>query len=362
MTLSHEMLWWILGLAMAAWLGLGVAMLVLHGWRKRRQRVRGEAMAALSLAFARYATGSTSAVELSAQVSGVPADAFWQTLENYADAVSGDEWNKVASVVSQVPRVQDEVRNLEDRAAWRRALAARHIGMLSMNAPLDRLRAAMDRGPMIVTFTAALALARLHDREALVWLLEHPAATHGQDRHRLTALLKRFGREFVADLRNTLIGCSGDRTIGLAAIETLGIFRDLDSRELLEVLLRESGLEARASAARALGALRSPASVPVLCRALEDPAWQVRAQAARSLGAVRSDDAIEPLTRATSDSSWWVRRNTTYALARHGEAGLKALLSLSQMSPDRYAREMAVEVLQMLEWDRHSHGGLARVE
>ena len=360
--LSRQVLWWILSLGLAAGLGLGVAMLVLHAWRKRHLRLRAEATGSLSMAFARYATGSTSAAELAARVSGAPAEAFWQTLENYADAVSGDEWTKVASVVSRTPHVQHELRNLEHRTAWRRAIAARHIGMLSLDAPLERLRTAMERGPMMVTFTAALALARLHDRQTLVWLLEHPQATDGQDRHRLTALLKRFGREFVADLRNALIGCSQDSTIALAAIETLGIFRDLDSRELLEQFVRESGLEARASAARALGALRSPASAPVLCRALDDPAWQVRAQAARSLGDVRSDIAIEPLARATSDSSWWVRRNTAYSLARQGERGLDELLRLSQLSPDRYVREMTVEVLQMLEWDRRSRGGIARVE
>jgi HEAT repeat protein len=207
-----------------------------------------------------------------------------------------------------------------------------------------------------------LSLARLRDREALVWLLAHPEATDRQDRHQLTALLKRFGRSFASELRAALAGRTDESRIRLAAIDALGIFRDQESRELLESVLREPGLEARAAAARALGAMRSSASVPALCQALRDPAWPVRAQAARALGAIGSDDAVEPLSRATSDASWWVRRNTAYALARHGETGLEALLQLSQLSPDRYVREMTVEVLQILEWDQRSHGGLARVE
>jgi HEAT repeat protein len=361
-TIPQSALHWILSLAFAAFIELGLAMIVIHAWRRRSIRVRGEAMGRLSLAFARYGTGSTSAAELCAKIDRVSAKEFWETLENYADAVSGNEWSRLAYVVSQLPKVRQEARNLSHRDAWRRALAARHMGMLSVAAPLDRLRAAMVGGPMIVTFTAALALARAHDREALRWLLAHPKATQSQDRHRLTALLKRFGPEFAAELRESLDRGTDEHQIGLATIEVLGIFRDEESRERLEAILRQAGLEARASAARALGAIGSGDSVPALCEALKDPDWRVRAQAASSLGAAPFDSAVEPLLLATSDSSWWVRRNTAYALARHGEPGLDALLRLSQLSPDRYVREMSVEVLQMLEWESVSHGGLSRVE
>jgi hypothetical protein len=361
-TLSHTVLLWILSLSIAACVELGLAMLVVHAVVRRHRRIRGRAMSRLSLAFARYATGSKSAAELAAEISAVPSDALWETLEDFADAVSGDEWRKVAKVVCTLPNVHHEIRNLEHGAAWRRALAARHMGMLADAAPFDRLRAAMERGPMIVTLTAALALARLRDREALRWLLAHPQATQGQDRQRLTALLKRFGASFVPDFRSALAAGTCETAIGLATIEVLGVFKDAGSHERLESILRESGLEARASAARALGAIHASASIPSLCEALKDSEWQVRAQAARALGTIGSDAPVEPLSNAMSDSSWWVRRNAAYALARHGEAGLVALLRQSQFSSDRFVREMTVEVLQMLEWDRHSHGGLSRVE
>lgn len=362
MTLSHTVLLWILSLSIAACVELGLGMLVVHAVLRRRRRARGKAMSRLSLAFARYATGSKSAAELAAEISAVPSDALWETLEDFADAVSGDEWSRVAKVVCTLPNVHQEIRNLEHGAAWRRALAARHMGMLADAAPFDRLRAAMQRGPVIVTLTAALALARLRDREALRWLLAHPGATRGQDRHRLTALLKRFGPEFVPELRAALAGGSCETQIGLATIETLGIFGDTGSREQLEHILRSGSIEARTSAGRALGAIRAPESSAALCAALEDADWHVRAQAARSLGELDSDESVVALSRSTSDSSWWVRRNTAYALARLGERGLDELLRLSQFSPDRYVREMTVEVLQMLEWDRRSRGGIARVE
>ena len=356
------MLLWILSLAIAACVELSVGMLLLHGWRARRRRARAEAIGELSMAFARHVTGRLSAVELRAKIAAVPDDAFWQTLENYADTVSGDEWARIANVVSRIPNVHHEVRRLRHRAPWRRALAVRHLGMLSVAAPVERLREAMAGGPMIVTLTAALALARLRDRAALRWLLAHPAATERQDRRILTAVLKRFGPEFVPELRDALRPGSPETRIGIATIEVLGIFGDRGSREPLEAILRGGAVESRTSAARALGAIRLPEALPALLAALSDPDWPVRAQAARSLGALELDGAVETLAEAACDASWWVRRNVAYALARLGARGLDQLLRVSQLSSDRYAREMSVEVLQMLEWERRSRGGISRVE
>lgn len=362
MTPSHTLLLWILSLAFAACLEFAAGMLIYHAWRARRLRRLTREVAALSLAFARHATGQMSVEDLRERIRATPEDAFWETLESYADAVSGDEWTRIVNVVRELPRVEREIRRLGHRAPWRRALAIRHLGMLSIAAPLERLRQAMTEGPMVVTLTAALALARLRDREALCWLLSHPEATRRQDRHRLTALLKRFGPEFVPEVRAALADGSCETQIGLAMIEVLGIFADAGSRPRLEDILRTGGVEARTSASRALGAIRAPESAAALCEALRDTDWRVRAQAARSLGELESHDAVDALSRATSDSSWWVRRNTAYSLARHGERGMEVLLRLSQLSPDRYVREMTIEVLQMLEWDRRSRGGIARVE
>ena len=118
----------------------------------------------------------------------------------------------------------------------------------------------MKRGPMLVTLTAALALARLGDREVCAWLLAHPEATERQDRHRLTALLKRFGPR----CRRRIARCAAPALV--RSHHRPGC--DRSARHLPRSrLARAAGehsapgrtLEARASAARALGALRSRA-------------------------------------------------------------------------------------------------------
>jgi hypothetical protein len=58
--------------------------------------------------------------------------------------------------------------------------------------------------------------------------------------------------------------------------------------------------------------------------------------------------------------SWWVRRNAAYALGSLGVAGRAELIAIAGRSDDPFARGAAYEVLQALEWDRESPGGVTR--
>jgi HEAT repeat protein len=232
-----------------------------------------------------------------------------------------------------------------------------------IDAPANRepLRRAMAAGPSTVTLTAALALARIHDHAALVWLLDHSETLAPLSRHQLVALIKRFGPESLPTLRFGLAAADFERPSGLAAVDVLGLWRDPESREPLEALMAEGGLEARIAAARALGSLAAGESVPALCAALQDRAWQVRSQAARALGGLGATATIAALAPCLRDVSWWVRRNAAYALGRLGTAGAAQLSEIASFDSDRYARGAASEVLQALEWDLVSPGGLSRV-
>src|SRR5205807_691786 len=77
----------------------------------------------------------------------------------------------------------------------------------------------------------------------------------------------------------------------------------------------------------ALGAFPHPESTPALTRLAGDAAWPVRAQAARSLGML-ADPATLPLVHAAlRDPDWWVRLRSGLALTRFGSAGRNALLA-----------------------------------
>lgn len=106
-------------------------------------------------------------------------------------------------------------------------------------------------------------------------------------------------------------------------------------------------LDVRAAALRALGSLPGlPAgSDEPLRRALADPVDVVRAQASRAARLLPPSEGLAALNDLLADPSWWVRRAAAEALAAAGPIGRAALRDATRTHPDRFARQMAAQVL-----------------
>jgi len=131
-----------------------------------------------------------------------------------------------------------------------------------------------------------------------------------------------------------------------AVAEALGLLGERAARPAIERLLADESVDMRVSACRALGRLAAIESGTALLHALRDDAWAVRAQAAKALGLARVMIAVPALGECLTDRSWWVRRHSAYALARLGYDGKQMLHSIAADSPDPYARDMALEVIE----------------
>lgn len=315
----------------------------------------------VGVAFARFLAGEIQGDELLETVGQARPDAFWAALDAFMAGASEEERRQLSGQLLTLPAVRRERGSLRDLSSWRRALAARRLGMLDAPEMCEPLRKAMARGPERVTLTAALALARLRDRQALRWLLQHPRATRKRTRRQLAGLLERFGPEVVEVLRAALASGDAAAPIYAAAIDVLGLRGDLESVGRLEGVLRSGPLDARVAAARALGRIAAPGSRPALIAALDEDAWQVRAQAARALGAIPDPANVAPLAGRVGDVAWWVRRHAAYALGRHGEEGARALEEIDRSDQDLFAADVAREVLQRLEWEEEAPGAFHRV-
>jgi HEAT repeat protein len=111
--------------------------------------------------------------------------------------------------------------------------------------------------------------------------------------------------------------------------------------------ISHSDPEVRAAALRAMGRL---ARVPMRARdaviiALADDTEFVRVQAARAAAFVPAQNAMTALYEALGDPSWWVRRAAAESLAARDAWGVDALKKASVSHPDRFARDMAAQVL-----------------
>jgi HEAT repeat protein len=340
---------------------VAAAVLHWHYWNKRCVAEVDRKASALALEFARFLQNDARRGELRTHAAAASREVLWGALDAFSNNIEGEEWRVLSRELADLPGVTREIGMLGHRAAWRRALAARHLGLIHAYDSIPRLRHAMEGGPTSVTLAAALALARLEHLPALEWLLEHSTATSDCGRYQLVALLKRFGTGGNTALRHALFAETIETPIQLAAIELLGLRRDLHARRRLEDLLLAESVETRIAVTRALGRIGAARSLPALQDALGDPAWQVRAQASRALGELNVKFSAPRLAPLLRDPSWWVRRNSAYALADLGRAGRATLARLAREDTDPFARDMAREVLQALDWEAESPGGITRV-
>jgi hypothetical protein len=314
-----------------------------HG-RRRRRHDRGRHRS-LTRAFRRYVDNEESADRIAAAAEDADEGGYWSALESLSLRLKRHEWLKLSQALVRARHAAAERRALADDSPWRRSLAARRLSLLRSRASQKALRRALVRGPEMVSFAAATALARYRDRAALRWILNHEAALARRHRNAMVSLLRGFGRAGRPVMARALVRGIHDTRLELAVVDALGLARYAEAREALERRLIAGDLNLRAAAARALGQIQAIECATALIAALRDESWQVRAQAARALGRMRAPLAIHALAARLTDPSWWVRHHSAYALNEMGEDGQAALRQVIASSSDPYARDMAHEAL-----------------
>jgi hypothetical protein len=312
--------------------------------RRQRRHMRQEAQD-LARGMASFLDGRLTLHELRECVGDADAGTFWSALEPFATRLKRAEWLQLSKALAKNPHVTAEHRALRDDSPWRGELAARRLALVRSQSSRRGLRKAMVAGPEALSFACARALARYGDLRALQWLLAHPERLRRRSARQWLLLLEAFGPEAFPHLMSALPQIRDAQRVERAVIEALGGISDLAAAALIEQRLTSDTFELRVSAARALGRMRAAHCVPGLIAALKDTVWQVRAQAAWALGRAQAPVAVYALTSCLTDQAWWVRRHAAYALAELGTDGLRALEHAAQTSEDRYARDIAREVL-----------------
>jgi len=132
-----------------------------------------------------------------------------------------------------------------------------------------------------------------------------------------------------------------------AALDSVGRLRLVELAYEVGTRVTHPDREVRSAALRALGRL---GRVPLRARgavviALTDDTEFVRVQAARAAAFVAASDALVALYESLGDLSWWVRRASAESLLHLGRQGISVLAKAARIHPDRFAREMAAQVL-----------------
>jgi HEAT repeat protein len=280
----------VLFVALAAWIALGLFVLVGRVWYDRRNR---ESLGALSPTRARRL------------VSRAARDAR-------------TDWGR-----------------------WRRVAALSRLTRARHPAARRLLRRAIADPDTQVAAAAARALGDLGGEWAIELLLDALRAGHVQ-RSRVASQLERLAPVPGAQLMSLLH--DDDPTVRFWGATLLAPYPQLGQSALV-ALTRDEDANVRAAAVETLGDRGGEGAAEAALELLEDPAWFVRVHAARAAGKVTGAPSAPALTRLLSDSRWWVRTAAKDALRTLGRSAIQALLPVLS-SPDEFARNGAAEILQ----------------
>lgn len=234
-------------------------------------------------------------------------------LARYARSLAGDARGRIATFFERRGVVEEEIRALRSRRAWRRATAAYRLGDMASPTATPHLVAALDDPAREVRSAAARSLGRLAAPEAvepLVYALAErrvPRAVGGQ------ALLA-IGPAALAALRELEQRTEAD--VRALAVELVGLLGDPYDSPLVVERLRDISAEVRAKAARALGRLGADEAAAALRATLDDRIPFVRVNAAAALGMIGDRDAVPALLSQAQSAHFDVARAAAAALAR----------------------------------------------
>lgn len=137
----------------------------------------------------------------------------------------------------------------------------------------------------------------------------------------------------------------------------LGNIRTTDVLELLERCMKSDDTETRIRALKALanfGYMNDEAANRLEERMKEGDAviWPERMMHARLAGAVREERFAAHLEAMMADPSYEVRREAASSLSNY-RGGIDRIQQVAEHHPDRFARDMAVEILERRAYERH---------
>ena len=291
--------------------------------------------------------GDAAALEhLAAADSGAHRAAIGHLLVNPLQALSGVLVERAGLAVERLGLADAWIRALRDRRWWRRAEAARALGLARAPRGQEALVAALADEHSEVRAAAVEALGRLGNADVLPLLIAQLRDSARHQRVRVIEALRGFGAEAAQALAQYGEDTPDDRPLIADVLGWIG------SGAALDVLLGwcdDPNPETRAAAWRAIGTIGvGDRTFYYALRAIGDDVPEVRAMAARALGRSRRADAL-PYLAPLLDDVWIAAAHAARAVQQFGTHGAPYLTACAESN----GRGAAI-ARQML-WEARPH-------
>jgi len=324
---------------------VAATLLVLFGhsaWVVNRHRRQDPRLARAAHVLAAALDGQAPEGHALKQLAGLPRAAQIRLFAAAGQSLGGDQKQRLADVAAEIGLLDRAERWCRSRRWGRRLRGARLLTLLGGGEAV--VGGLLDDPRPEVRAQAAQWAAEHPEPELVARLLAMLSHAEPLCRFTVKDSLARMGGA-CADPLLAYIVAAGGAPVPSALEVAVGV---ADARFLAPALdLCTSGdPRIRALAARLVAAVGGTEATDRLGELLTDPEPGVRAAAAKALGRLAHWPTTAALATCLRDPSWEVRRAAAIALRAMGAVGI-LLLRRALTDPDRFARDMARQVLEL---------------
>jgi HEAT repeat protein len=257
------------------------------------------------------------------------------------DNLRGPARARLVDLFEQRGVTTQAIRDTRRHLPGRRARAAEILGQLKHTPAVPELRRLLQDRDRDVRQVAARALGRIGDPAAALPLLETLGGDRPVPKHIVAQAVLRLGPPAVPALAAAVDHT--DTEVREVAIETLGMAGGYQAASgIVEALRYDVVTDVRVRAARALGKLGLPSSIPALLDATKTGEPAVRAEAVQALADLGAD-VVPRMRELLGDPAYSVARAAARALLTLGPPGREALTEVAET--DTRAAVVANEAL-----------------
>ena len=265
-----------------------------------------------------------------------------QILVDYTEIIGGTEGQRLKIIFDQFLKKR-WARNMRSWKASHRLKAVRLFMVFSDSSDSDTLLKLLNDKP-IIRLMAINAITRIPSQKTLSIVFHAFEKDSNTNIETYFDIMFAHAQKIEFFIKNCFKKTLSIEKLGLL-IELVGLGKLHSLYSDVLSLTSHTDKEIRVKAARALGYLSHPESMPILVELTKDKDWEVRAQAIKSLGKLKSPEALDVFADSLFSSHWHIRLNAAYGLFNLGLPGITRLKEIRNQKKDRYAADMASMVL-----------------
>lgn len=260
-----------------------------------------------------------------------------------ATLMRGATFERLREMLAEAGLIDWLLKELHSRREARVTTAARALALFQVPEAKPQLNRLVQSDSPAVVFSAALALARVAERQDLPPLLDVLAEFSATHQDLVVMVLLGYAEANPGEFADFLNGHEvRDDDLKVLVLETLGRLRLRESEPFLRAEVENpTSDEAGLKALRALGELRLMSSADLVRRAMNSANWETRAVAAWATGRLKDAQSLPRLQELMGDKMWAVRLNAANAMTSMEAPGLDALQTVAETSEDPFAEDMA---------------------